>query len=137
MMAGVALATMPAMGAILLEVAGTVDKMGRMPEDLYLAEWAQRLPFPLLYNIFENASDNVRILVPAGIVAVVGALGAGTLLGKAINKLRYVTRGMQLKHQANQERMDTYRVMDTYREESRENTAKQAYLNTRGEYFSK
>ena len=103
---------------------GTVD---RIPELI------QKLPFPVLYDLFEKAPDGIReYLVPILLGSAV-FMGGAYGVGIGINKLRYFTRSRQLKEEINDSKECTLSALTKFHQKSKLMTAKRAYTETKNE----
>ena len=128
---GVAISAIPAFAASVAEAVTTVSRLAQEGES-QVSEFLQSLPFPLLFEVFQNAPEPIRaILVPFLFIGG-GIVGGGALLGKGANKLRYFSRSVQLEKEFdNAEGVDINDVMDSFKESSKNRTAVSAYLDTK------
>ena len=130
---GQLLSIVPSTLAMISEMATTVNRISENP--LEMTAFAQNLPFPVLYELFQNAPEEVRLLLAPMIIGMGGVFVGGRLAGKGVNKLRYVARNLQLRHEfGKEEKIDIADVITSFKGYSKTRTSEQAYLDTQEEY---
>jgi len=124
---------LPGLFAMVREMYMSIHRLAEEPDEL--SAWLEMLPFPVLYELFENAPAEIRFLLAPVLMGLGITVGGGMLLGQGVNKLRYATRNAQLRYDyRNDSEIDTSEVISTFKDFSKTRTAEQAYVKTKRKY---
>ena len=100
-----------------------------------IRSFLEQLPFPVLYEFFENAPPEVRFLLAPMLVPLGIIFGGGEVIAQTKNKLRYRKFGKELqKHFKGNANVNEFDLKDRYKEHSKAKHAEKAFNHTKEEF---
>jgi len=134
---GIASMIIPTAVVTMFEQTATALRMGvESVIKLEMIESLCNLPFPILYNLFQNLNDETRLYIAPFLAGIGFGIIGGKLVGTGINKLRYISAENKLNKKLKNEHPKIKKVTkDDFKQICKKRTAKQAYIDITEKYM--